>query len=264
MKRKYDGVLIHESRDELGIIEVVQEEFCRSLHFGSPPKQSSMRLDDPAALVLDYTRAMMSGLLFCPEPGAVLLLGLGGGSLAKFLLHQFPRCRVDAVDCRDSVVKLAYGYFQLPEHETRLRVTIDEAGRFVREADESAFAGYDLVLVDAFDEAGMVEEVAGGAFFDACRARMSREGVLVANLWTEQKAAVRETLAALGNSFQGQVLRLPVAGKGNVVAVATQEAAPRRRLKRLGETARAMENRYGLEFPRLLQALRKANRGLFF
>ena len=46
--------------------------------------QSEMRIDDPDALVNEYTRKMMGFLLFCPEPRRVLMIGLGGGSLVKF------------------------------------------------------------------------------------------------------------------------------------------------------------------------------------
>ena len=40
--------------------------------------QSAMRLEDPFALELDYTRCMMAFLLFHPEPRRALMIGLGG------------------------------------------------------------------------------------------------------------------------------------------------------------------------------------------
>ncbi|HEY0720688.1 MAG TPA: spermidine synthase, partial [Gammaproteobacteria bacterium] len=87
--QKYDGLLVHRTQDEWGPIEVVDDMLHRSLHFGTEPKQSSMLLSDPLALVLSYTRAMTTALLFVPQVRRVLLIGLGGGSLAKFFLHHF-------------------------------------------------------------------------------------------------------------------------------------------------------------------------------
>src|SRR3569623_1391487 len=137
--RKYHGTLIHRSRDADGPIEVVDDGVIRTLHFGNDVRQSSMALHDPVHLMLLYTQAMMSCLLFQPDPKRVLLIGLGGGSLAKFLLHHFPRCKIDAVERRAAVVKLAHGYFQLPE-TPRLRVTVDDACEHLKLSARSAAA----------------------------------------------------------------------------------------------------------------------------
>ena len=65
-------------------IAVSDARGVRTLHVGGEAIQSAMRLDDPFALALDYTRCMMAFLLFHPEPREALMIGLGGGSLAKF------------------------------------------------------------------------------------------------------------------------------------------------------------------------------------
>ena len=47
-------------------VEVSEEDGVRSLHLGGDAIQSSIRLDRPDELALDYTRAMMAFLLFQP------------------------------------------------------------------------------------------------------------------------------------------------------------------------------------------------------
>ena len=70
----------------------VSERFgVRSLHIGSDTIQSAMRLARPNDLELAYTRSMMAFLLFTERPARVLMIGLGGGSLAKFIYHRMPR-----------------------------------------------------------------------------------------------------------------------------------------------------------------------------
>ena len=66
-------------------VEVAELDGVRSLYLGSDTIQSSMRLSDPDALELAYARGMMMFLLFHAVPKDVLILGLGGGSIAKFI-----------------------------------------------------------------------------------------------------------------------------------------------------------------------------------
>lgn len=255
---KFGGLLIYEGGDELGPIEIVEDGATRSLHFGSEPKQSSMDLNDPYRLALLYSRAMVAGLLFNETPRNVLLIGLGGGSLAKFLLHHFPDCRVDVVEYREAVHQLARRYFHLPD-DARLRVHIADAGEFIRRADEG-FHAYDLIMVDAFTGDGLAHSTVGLSFFECCRRHLAANGVLTANLWSNDAIRLEDVLQAIQDSFDGRMLRLPVSGKANVIALATQQGSPRRELRRLTERARLLQTRTRVEFASLLNQLRKHNR----
>ena len=57
-------------------IAVSEARGVRTLHVGGEAIQSSMRLEDPFALALDYTRCMMAFLLFHPEPRQALMIGI--------------------------------------------------------------------------------------------------------------------------------------------------------------------------------------------
>lgn len=255
---KYGGVVIHQDRDELGTLEVVEDGYQRSLHFGSEPKQSSMDLHNPLRLALTYTRAMMSSLLFNATPRKVLLLGLGGGSLAKFLLYHFPACRIDAVEYRQSVHRLARDFFQLPD-DPRLTLHFSDAADFIRQAD-TGYGDYDLILVDAFTADGVAQGTSGLSFFEACRTRLAAEGVLAANLWSGDRIRLDDIINDLGDAFDGRMLRLPVEGKANVIALVTQQGKPRRELRRLDPLARDLQKTLDLEFASFLNTLRKNNR----
>lgn len=258
---KYGGTLIHRSHDPHGLLEVVEDGFSRSLHFGSEPKQSSMELHNPLHLTLAYTRAMMAALLFHPQPAHILLIGLGGGSLAKFLLHHFPLCHIDAVEQREAVYRLARGYFQLPD-DPRLCVHIADAADFLA-LPPSPPASYDLILLDAFTADGIADSTCGLSFFDACRLRLAADGVLATNLWAADHIALDAILHHLENVFADRVLRLPVNGKANLVTLATRTGNPRQVLRRLDERAHRLQAQLALEFPNFLKALRKNNRRWF-
>ena len=68
----------------LGQPFILERADSRVLFFTPDAVQSAMSTDDPCELLCTYTRKMMSFLLLVPEPQHVLMIGLGGGSIAKF------------------------------------------------------------------------------------------------------------------------------------------------------------------------------------
>src|SRR5919109_1543003 len=95
-------------------IAVSESRGVRTLHVGGEAIQSSMRLEDPYALALDYTRCMMAFLLFHPAPRDALMIGLGGGSLAKFFLKNLRKTRLRVVELDSRIVAAARDHFALP------------------------------------------------------------------------------------------------------------------------------------------------------
>src|SRR5665213_2189445 len=93
----------------------------RFLHFDLDSVQSAMSLKDPNRLCLAYTRKMMTFLLFNRTPQHILLLGLGGGSLAKFCYESLPRATIIAVEPNPDVIALRE-QFLIPADNLRFRV----------------------------------------------------------------------------------------------------------------------------------------------
>ena len=257
--RLHGGVPVHVSHDELGPIEVVDDAGIRALHFGTPHRQSAMALADPHRLELAYTRSMLATLLFCGEPRRVLLIGLGGGSLVKFLWRHLPRCRIDAVEQRVAVACIARAWFGLPEDE-RLQVWIADGADYVAESSQSGET-YDLILLDAYDGLGMASAMLNAAFLDRCAALLAPGGMCAANLWGSNRALLDYALERLGQSFAGPVLRLPVPGRGNVIGLGFPESASRPDWRKLKSRAEGLEAQLGVEFPALVRQLRRMNSG---
>jgi len=251
--RRHGGELIHWEEDAHGLLEVVDQVDLRSLHFGSPPMQSRMRRAEPATLVLDYTQAMMLPLLF-RRPARVLLLGLGGGSLAKFLFHALARCRIDVVESRAAVVRLAEAFFYLPR-DPRLTVTVDDAHRVVGACRHR----YDLILVDLFDAWGPAPVLAELGFLGDCRACLHDDGVLAMNLWCEDRAqpAVEAHLTHL---FADRCLNLSMADRDNRVVLAFQGGLPHWSLRQARQQARQLGPTLNLPLLTLVSEFRRHNR----
>ncbi len=148
MKKKYDGRLIHATSDEFGPLEVVEiQQKLRSLHFGNKTQQATMFLYNPIVLVHKYTQAMLTSLCW-QVPERVLILGLGAGSLAKFLRYHFAATRIDAVELRPRVTQIAHDYFDLPQPCERFTIHHSAAADFLLNIETGP--AYDLILVDLF------------------------------------------------------------------------------------------------------------------
>ncbi len=158
----------------------VSEKFgVRSLHIGSDTVQSSMRISRPNDLELSYTRSMMAFLLFHPSPKHVLMIGLGGGSVAKFVRHHMPEVFVRVLEIDPHVVAIARQCFLVPENAPRFEIIVGDGAEYISREDVRA----DVIMVDGYDAESYVEALATKVFYSDCRARLAPGGMLVVNLW---------------------------------------------------------------------------------
>ena len=131
-------------------VDISEEAGVRTLHFGSDWVQGAMRIARPWSLELAYTREMMAGLLLRDSrtwPRNALLVGLGAGSLAKFLYRHCPDCRITVVEINPQVEFVARQFFKLPDDPQRLNVVIGCGADYMLAGDSR----FDAILVDGFD-----------------------------------------------------------------------------------------------------------------
>jgi spermidine synthase len=88
-----DSVIQRMHEGTYGKPFIVDVEERRCLYFNFDPLQSAMLIASPDSLALTYTQQMMSFLRFNSVPERILLLGLGGGSLAKYCYRHLPETR---------------------------------------------------------------------------------------------------------------------------------------------------------------------------
>ena len=186
----------------------------RTLEFMSGNVQSEMRLSDPTALVLAYVRAMMCFALFVPDPREIVMIGLGGGSLAKFCHRHFPRARITVVELRADVIALR-AQFGIPDDDARFAIVHADAADWLAFDDRTACA--DVLIVDGFDEAGLPPALASSRFYAHCRRALRPGGVLAANIFSYDPAYTA-VLGRLNLMFGGAVCWFEkVAGNNRVL-----------------------------------------------
>ncbi len=119
------GTIVYRGPDgteESGKITIADHDGLRRLYFGDAVMQSCMRLDKPWALQMDYCQAMTLALVFNSLSALILMIGLGGGSLVKFLVRACPDSSIDLVEISGPVIKAAYEFFYLPKHNPQVKI----------------------------------------------------------------------------------------------------------------------------------------------
>ena len=200
-------------------VDISEEAGVRYLHFGSDWVQGAMRIARPWSLELAYTREMMAGLLLRGDshwPRSALLVGLGAGSLAKFIYRNLPDCRITVVEINPQVEFIARQYFRLPDDPVRLTVTIGDGADYML-AGERCF---DYILVDGFDPDACAGPLDTLPFYQACRARLTGSGLLDVNLLGRNKGFAA-SVERIRTAFDGRVAVFPSCDSGNTIAFAT-------------------------------------------
>ena len=222
----------------------------RNLFFTIDAVQSSMRVDDPNALVAPYTRKMMAFLLFRPAPRHVLMLGLGGGSLAKFCYRHLPRTRVSVVEISAEVIALR-DQFAIPRDDERFEIIHDDGAAFLAKSSMTP----DVVLIDAFDAAGVSPSLASPDFYEQVRRCMTPDGVLVVNL-SGLRSRYATHVQGVRAAFPGLIRLVPVEDEDNVLLFAFGRRHAQAPPDFLQRRAHYLERVLGLEFSRYLERLR--------
>jgi spermidine synthase len=222
----------------------------RSLFFTTAAVQSSMRLDDPHALIAAYTRKMMAFLLFLPAPRHVLMIGLGGGSLAKFCYRHLPHTRISVIEINAEVIALR-DEFLIPRDDERFEIIHADGATFLAKTPVKP----DIILIDAFDELGVSPSLASSHFYRQASSCMTGNGMLVMNL-SGLKDRYTAHIESLRGAFAGPIRLVPVDGEDNVLLFAFQQPHAADLPDFLQHRARYLERGLGLDFSRYLERLR--------
>ncbi|WP_230411180.1 transferase spermidine synthase [Collimonas humicola] len=168
----------------------------RTLHFDHKYVQSAMSISAPDKLLLSYTRAMMGFMLFQAAPKHILLVGLGGGSLAKYCYRHLPGARITVLELSADVIALRDA-FMIPADDERFQVIHADAAAYMQ-AQQGNIA--DIIMLDGFSADGPAEALSTSNFYAACLRNLAPGGILVSNLWDRPDFLVHAIAQALAAS----------------------------------------------------------------
>lgn len=198
-----------------------------SLQFDEWSTQSEMSIDDTDALVIPYTKVIMSFLLLAPSPGHVAMIGLGGGSLAKYCYRHLPGTGITAVEINPGVIALR-NEFAIPADDARFRVVLGDGAEWVadpsRHSNSQANVQADVLIVDGFDADGLPAQLSSQRFYDDCFAVLADNGIMAVNMW-KGYPHYDEYLARISNSFAGNSVIVDAQDGFNHIVLAVKSTA---------------------------------------
>ncbi len=236
-------------RDQLSQPYIFETRLERRMHFTNQATQSAMLFSDPDALISQYTRKMMAFLLFNPDPRHIVMIGLGGGSLAKFCYRHLPRSKITVVEINEQVIALREE-FCIPQDDERFSIVHDDGARYVASLDEKV----DVLLIDAFDADGIALSLAESDFYSGAARQLTDNGMLVMNFWGPCERYVGNLVQARA-AFGDSLLLVPVSGDVNVLLFAFKQTPPHSITDGLERLAQRLQMRLLLDFPRYLRRI---------
>lgn len=146
---------------------------------GMDPIQSEMDLSKPHELVLSYTRAMMAALPLADRKRRILLIGLGGASMQKFLHDLLPGTVLETVEIDPEVLRIARKFFGFEPDPNQI-IHVGDGRAFI----ENAKMQYDIIFLDAYGPDSIPYSLATQEFLEAVQSRLAEGGVVCSNLLT--------------------------------------------------------------------------------
>jgi len=233
---------------------VIDDGLTRSLYFSLKYVQSTMYTRDPIRLEFAYTQKMMSFMLFQHETRNILMLGLGGGSLAKFCYSHLQECQIRVVEIDPYVIGFR-DQFHIPEDNERFSVIHDDATHYIGNCPIQP----DVIMMDAFDRHGFSASIDDQRFYRKARSVLSPNGILVANLAGSQTERLTH-LNWIREAFEDHLLILQIEDDGNHVVVAFRDRMYEPEWRQIEKQAKQLQNRFCMNFPRMAQKLERSKK----
>lgn len=236
---------------------VYTENGVANLHFEIGTVQSSMYVGDPNKLALGYTRTMAGCLLFNPTPTHIAMIGLGGGSLAKYFHRHLPLADIVVAEINPHVIALR-DEFAVPQDSERFRIVCADGAQFVTTQTHAL----SVLMVDGFDLDGQAPSLCTQRFYDDCHQALDEQGILVVNLYGAD-AELDTYLARIRRSFDHALIVLRSDDCANQIVFAAKGNVLQAPEKRLQQHARELERLHTLGFQPLVTRIVNSRRQEF-
>jgi spermidine synthase len=233
--------VLHRERSLYRNIVIYEEDGLRCMAFGRNrnARQSCISLSQPDTLVFNYARMAMGALYLAPEPRSILILGLGGGTLATAFQRLLPGVTIDAVEVDAAVVRMARRYFDfVPGPRTQV---YEEDGRVFAKRAMKQGTKYDLIVLDAFDHEYIPEHMLTREFLLEVKALLADGGVLVGNTFSSSRLYDHESAtyhSVYGDFYNlrknNRIILIKTDGLPSQAALARNAALLEAKLKPLG------------------------------
>lgn len=153
-------------------------------------RQGGMDTRHPDRLLFEYYRMSLMALVFLEnDPADILVVGLGAGSIPKYLNKYFPHASIDVVEIDPEVLSVAQKYFAFREND-RMKVYIQDGRMFIKRAKKK----YDLVLLDAYRNGSIPFHLTTKEFLAEVKKALKPGGVVTSNILSPRANAFHDSM----------------------------------------------------------------------
>ena len=186
-------------------------------------------------------------------PRRALLIGLGAGSLAKFIHRNLPSTRMTLVEIDARIVPMAQQYFKLPIDPQRMKIVIADGSEFISQAR----GRYDAIFVDGFSAEGRAGALDTEDFYLSCRDRLSQEGLMICNLLGRSRGFQASALR-IRKAFEKRSVVFPSLDSGNAIAFAATGEPVDISLDEMRDQAKLLKAATGLDLAATISRLEQS------
>jgi spermidine synthase len=167
----------------VAVARIIRQEGRRALAVDGVVQSIEVVPDEP-------TPGYWPEMLPARPPASALLLGYGGGTVARLLLDAYPEIAIVAVDDDESILELGRRNLRFRVDDPRLRLEVADAFAHAREL---AVRGerFDLVAVDLYRAGEMERAVIARPFLKRVESLLTDEGTAAFNLMRDRRTARR-------------------------------------------------------------------------
>ncbi|MFL6193416.1 MAG: spermidine synthase [Thermoanaerobaculia bacterium] len=209
--------IVYERVSPYQTLQVRQMEGVYRMESDRVP-QATIRLSDGES-TMPYTRTVPVALVVNPKLQRSLMIGLGGGSVGRYLLPRVPGLHIDYVDIDPAVPELAEKFFRFKPGPDMV-VHVEDGRRFLQDSKES----WDLIYCDAYIGQSVPFHLTTAEFLDEVKAHLRPGGVFGLNLAAGLNDPFSQAMYRTVRAKFDSVYVFPVRHAPNVLVMATQTA----------------------------------------
>ncbi len=176
----YSDTVLYEGDSLYHHIRVSEQNGIRYLSFNrTRGSQSAVDIKNHYKLQFAYTKASFVVPAFLDrDPGRILYVGLGAGSMPRVMAKIFPKARIDMVEIDPDVVKAAKQYFFF-QPTTQMRIFPQDGRQFLRRSRDR----YDIIFLDAYNDHAIPFHLTTQEFLTIVKEKLTPNGVMASNIW---------------------------------------------------------------------------------
>ncbi len=251
------GQLVYAVENSCGGIQVREDDSFRWIHFGTGSVQTAMDIQNPNYMILEYMRRMLAFLPFRQNKmGRVLILGLGGGAMVRFIHDRWPESRIDAIDIDQDMIEIATEYFGIPSSKN---VKIRNADALVY-VEQSIDYKVDTLFVDLFIGDEPPADIYSESFVQSCYDALDPSGVMLFNILAVKADKFTGFVTLLRKVFDRQTLCLTVPFHDNILIMAFKNPVHIPINSSLARNGRDMQDKLLLPFDEYINDILYSNR----